>query len=400
MDSTSFKFIDLFSGVGGFHIAMKKLGGECVFASEIDAAARDVYFDNHGLMPFGDITKIGVIDIPKHDVLCAGFPCQSFSKAGNREGISDSRGTLFFDITRIASYHKPKYLLLENVRNLAGHDDGNTWKVIRQNLESIGYNCPDFPIIFSPHYLGIPQHRERVFILCKRKDVGELKPFIFDKKNVPKSNIMDIILNDESKATYKKYKLRDKEVSLIELWNEFSKIVGVLPAFPIWSEYLNNNAEFEGFEEFPQWKRIIISKNQNLFIKHPKEINKWLAKATKHPLFYGAKAKFEYQAGKNAVQDIWNTIMQFRPSGIRVKEPTYFPALVAITQTSIVGSLGRRITPREAARLQSFPEDFKIHKDDRIAYKQFGNAVNSKLAELFGAHLMDKNDRVKTILSL
>ena len=112
--AASFRFIDLFSGIGGFHIAMKKLGGNCVFASEIDASVREVYFNNFGLMPKGDITKIHVNDVPAHDVLCGGFPCQSFSKAGNREGINDSRGTLFFDIMRIAEHHKPSYLLLEN----------------------------------------------------------------------------------------------------------------------------------------------------------------------------------------------------------------------------------------------------------------------------------------------
>lgn len=378
---------------------MQKLGGNCVFASEIDAAAREVYFNNFGLMPHGDITKINEKDVPEHDVICGGFPCQSFSKAGNREGIGDSRGTLFFDIMRIAEYHKPSYLLLENVRNLAGHDNGNTWKVIKYNLDKIGYNVPELPIIFSPHYLGIPQHRERVFILCKRKDLGDVDPFNFDKSSIPKCSISDVIQNENEIVNINKYKLKDEEVSLIELWNDFFKICrNDLPGFPVWTEFLNSNYSNNGFENFPKWKQNFINKNANLYLKHQNKIDLWLEKANKHPLFYGAKAKFEWQAGKNPEGNIWNTIMQFRPSGLRVKVPTYFPALVAITQTSIVGKLGRRITPREAARLQSFPETFKIHRDDRRAYKQFGNAVNAKLVEMFAAHLFGKFDVAMSIL--
>lgn len=398
MISNSFTFIDLFSGIGGFHIAMQNLGGQCVFASEIDAAARLVYSNNFGLVPKGDITKVNEKEIPEHDVLCAGFPCQSFSKAGNREGISDPRGTLFFDIVRIAKHHQPKYLLLENVRNLASHDNGNTWKVIRANLNLIGYNCPVEPIIFSPHFLGIPQFRERVFILCKRKDLGSVDSFSFDKRNIPQSSISDILQKNSEIDKLTKYLLKDEEVSLIELWNDFFKIVRKeLPGFPVWSEFLNEN-NVEGFDNLPKWKQNFIMKNQNIYKKYSKKIDLWIEKAREHRLFYGAKAKFEWQAGKNPEGDIWNTIMQFRPSGLRVKVPTYFPALVAITQTSIVGKLGRRITPREAARLQSFPDDFIIHKEDRLAYKQFGNAVNARLAELFGAHLFGKRDVVKGIL--
>ena len=398
MKPGKFSFIDLFSGIGGFHIAMQNLGGECVFASEIDAAARKVYFDNFALMPHGDITKVDVQQVPKHDILCAGFPCQSFSKAGNREGISDPRGTLFFDIVRIAKHHQPKYLLLENVRNLAGHDNGNTWKVIRANLDAIGYNTFEKPIIFSPHYLGIPQFRERVFILCKRKDLGSVDVFEFDKQNMPSSRITDILQKTNEIENIEKYLLKEEEIKLIEIWNDFFKIVrNDLPGFPVWSEYLNDG-KVENLSSFPKWKQNFILKNQNLYSKHPKEIDIWLTKARKNKLFYGAKAKFEWQAGKNPSGDIWDTIMQFRPSGLRVKVPTYFPALVAITQTSIVGRFGRRITPREAARLQSFPDSFNLHPEDRLAYKQFGNAVNARLAELFGAHLLGRKDHVVRLM--
>ena len=176
----SFKYIDLFCGIGGFHQAMKSLGGECVFASDIDEDCRKTYKANYGIEPVGDITAIDAKDIPAHDVLCGGFPCQAFSKAGKRLGFEDpTKGTLFFDILRIMKYHKPKYALLENVRNLASHDNGNTWKVIHSSLKEIGYNLLEEPVIFSPHYLGIPQHRERVYIMCVRKDIGDIPPFVF-----------------------------------------------------------------------------------------------------------------------------------------------------------------------------------------------------------------------------
>ena len=149
------KFIDLFCGIGGFHQAMKSLGGECVFASDIDDDCRKTYKANYGIVPAGDITKIHAADIPAHDVLCAGFPCQAFSKAGNRLGFDDpTKGTLFFDICRILEYHRPQYALLENVRNLASHDHGKTWRVIHSKLEELGYNLLPEPVIFSPHYIG------------------------------------------------------------------------------------------------------------------------------------------------------------------------------------------------------------------------------------------------------
>ena len=136
-----FTFIDLFCGIGGFHQALSELGGTCLYASDIDADCRKTYEKNYGIRPDGDITKIEAKDIPPHEVLCAGFPCQAFSKAGSRLGFKDkTKGTLFFDIMRIIDYHHPKYALLENVRNLASHDHGNTWRVIHDALDNAGYN--------------------------------------------------------------------------------------------------------------------------------------------------------------------------------------------------------------------------------------------------------------------
>ena len=165
-EKATFTFIDLFAGIGGFHLAMEQLGGRCVFASEWDEDCKRTYEANYGVTPFGDITKISEKDIPAHDVLCAGFPCQPFSKAGQQLGFSDeTKGTLFFDIERILAYHKTKYIVLENVRNLVAHDHGRTWKTISSHLRSLGYRLTPDPLIVSPHHFGVPQLRERVVVL-------------------------------------------------------------------------------------------------------------------------------------------------------------------------------------------------------------------------------------------
>lgn len=388
----NFKFIDLFCGIGGFHQALSQLGGTCVFASDIDKECQKTYYDNYGILPVGDITKVDETTIPEFDVLCGGFPCQSFSKAGNRLGIEDARGTLFFDILRIAKHHKPKFMILENVRNLASHDSGRTWKIIHENLVEIGYSVSEEPIIFSPHFIGIPQHRERVFILCKRNDLGEVPIFDLDPQDGLKCEV-DNILEDDSDVNLEKYALSEELISLINIWNEFVKgIKTPMPGFPVWADRLRELDFNEDLEILPKWKKTFIIKNNDLYIKNKEFIDSWLPKAKQLKNFTGSKAMLEWQAGKVENPNIWDTIMQFRPSGLRVKVPTYFPALVAITQTSILGNKKRFITPRECARIQSFPDTFKIHNKDSSAYKQFGNSVNVKVVRLFAEFLLKNDD--------
>lgn len=392
--SKGFKFIDLFSGVGGFHQAMESLGGECVYASDIDKKCREIYFENYGIVPNDDITKVDPKDIPAHNVICGGFPCQSFSKAGNRLGVQDPRGTLFFDIVRIAEYHKPEYLLLENVRNLAGHDQGRTWRTIYETLKDIGYNLITEPVIFSPHFIGIPQHRERVFIMAIREDLGEIPDFVFDfKTNKVECDIHDILLDDNEIENIKNYQLSEVETGIIEIWGEFVKgIKSPLPGFPVWADRLKELDLSEDLDVLPKWKRNFILKNNTLYLENKTFLDGWLERAYANPNFNGSKAMFEWQAGKTEDPDIWSTIMQFRPSGLRVKKGTYFPALVAITQTSIVGAKKRKLTPRECARLQSFPETFKLHEKDSVSYKQFGNSVNVEAVKIFAKFLFGDTD--------
>jgi DNA (cytosine-5)-methyltransferase 1 len=180
-DNYTFKFIDLFAGVGGFRIAMQNVGGKCVFTSEWDKEAQKTYKANFGEVPFGDITKKEIKSyIPDNfDVLCAGFPCQAFSIAGQQKGFSDTRGTLFFDLEQIIAKHKPKVVFLENVKNLVSHDKGNTFKVILETLENkLGYKV-HYKILNSMTHANVPQNRERIFIVAfnpnKVKNHSEFK---------------------------------------------------------------------------------------------------------------------------------------------------------------------------------------------------------------------------------
>ncbi len=168
-ENPKFTFIDLFAGIGGFRIALQNMGGECLFSSEFDAEAQRTYFNNYGEMPFGDITKIDEKRIPDHNILCAGFPCQPFSISGKRLGFEDTRGTLFFDIARIAKEKQPAVLFLENVKNLLSHNRGETIKQMMSILDDIGYDT-QIKLLNAARY-GVPQRRERVYIIGLRKDI-------------------------------------------------------------------------------------------------------------------------------------------------------------------------------------------------------------------------------------
>ena len=159
----NFKFIDLFAGIGGIRIPFQELGGQCVFSSEWDKFSQITYQVNFGEIPHGDITKINAEDIPSHDLLVGGFPCQAFSQAGLKKGFQDTRGTLFFDIARILKHHKPKAFLLENVKHLKGHDSGKTFKTIMNVLREIGYQTIEYKVLNAKDF-GVPQNRERIFI--------------------------------------------------------------------------------------------------------------------------------------------------------------------------------------------------------------------------------------------
>uniref|UniRef100_A0A6C0CPA2 DNA (cytosine-5-)-methyltransferase n=1 Tax=viral metagenome TaxID=1070528 RepID=A0A6C0CPA2_9ZZZZ len=396
------KFIDLCCGIGGFHYALKNLGYNCVLASDIDEHCRDNYEKNHKIKPKGDLTKIKIESIPEFDILCAGFPCQPFSKAGDQKGFKDDRGNIFFDICNIIEYHKPKYLILENVRNLSSHDSGNTWNVIKNKINELNYYTYEKPIILNTLYFGVPQSRERVVIMCKRKDLGELPvlPSI-SKKNRKQTNLNNII----DKKTDERYKIVGKIKETEEVWSEFLSICSdnniKIPKFPIWTDWWDSNGEGTSvtkynnklskvendkiikkkqdafYKKYTNW----IDKNREFYKNNKKLLKPWIERSRNKKLWKGAVRKMEWQTTSDSLkinQVLWSP----RGSGIRIKDLNYTPTLVAMTSMiPIYGPEGRYLTPRECARLQSFPEHYKIHENDNVAYKQFGNAVNVKMIE-------------------
>lgn len=395
----SFTFIDLFAGIGGFHAVLSAAGGHCVWASEVDEAAAQVYAENWEMRPYGDIrafTEPEVLDsVPKHDVLAAGFPCQPFSKSGRQLGFRDTtRGTLFFNICQILDARKPAVVLLENVRNLAGPRQHDTWKTIVRELRNLGYKVSDHPTVFSPHLLppelgGRPQVRERVFIigvqvgrerawseagtepLVENKPVMQWDPGLWQVENIlqPDSEIDDL----------NSYRLPIEHQRWVECWDDFVKRLlaargGVsLPGFPLWADEFRERPKL--FKGLPEWKADFLRKNAAFYREHRTPIQKWRARWPEFSGFPPSRRKLEWQAQDS--ESLWDCVLQFRPSGIRAKRPTYLPALVAITQTSIYGPRRRRITPIEAGRLQGLPDWFSFNgQKDAETYKQLGNGVS------------------------
>ncbi len=211
----TFKFLDLFAGIGGFHLALSPFGAKCVFSSEWDTHARDVYEKNFGIKPYGDITKISELEIPSHDIICAGFPCQAFSISGKQNGFSDTRGTLFFEIIRIAEYHNPSILLLENVANFEKHDNGKTLNVVVENLKKLNYNV--FYKVLNASFFGVPQARERIYFVCFKKEL-KVNNFEFPEKD-GKYCILEEILIPESEIDGTLYLTRD-DIKIKSLHNE------------------------------------------------------------------------------------------------------------------------------------------------------------------------------------
>ena len=311
-----FTFIDLFAGIGGFRIAMQNLGGKCVYSSEFDAKAQESYLANYGEMPFGDITKPATKQyIPKKfDVLCAGFPCQAFSLAGKRLGFNDeTRGTLFFEIEDILKKHQPKAIFLENVKGLAIHDKGRTLKTILEHLDNAGYDVVP-PQIVNAMDFGVPQHRERIYIIGFKKslhiDIGKFKYPEPQTTGENRPKFRDVM---EKKVPSVKYYLSDVYVETLKRHRSRHEAAGHGFGYEI--------IDMEGVAN-----AIVV----------------------------GGMGR-----ERNLVID--KRLKDFTPV------------------TNIKGEVNRdgirRMTPREWARLQGFPDKYKIVVADASAYKQFGNSV-------------------------
>lgn len=311
VENPKFTFIDLFAGIGGFRIAMQNLGGKCVFSSEWDAQAQKTYLLNYGEVPFGDITKESTKSfIPDDfDVLCAGFPCQAFSLAGKRLGFEETRGTLFFDVAEILRRKRPKAFFLENVKGLLIHDKGKTIKTILKVLrDDLDYYVPD-PQIVNAMNFGVPQHRERVYIVGFRKDQG-VTEFTYPEPTDTTKTFADI---EEKETVSAKYYLSTQYIKTLIAHKKRHEAKG----------------HGFGYEIIP---------------------NDGVANA----IVVGGMGR-----ERNLVRDY------------RLKDFT--------PVTNIKGEVNRegirRMTPREWARLQGFPDNFIIEVSDASAYKQFGNSV-------------------------
>lgn len=297
------KFIDLFCGIGGFRQALSSYGAKCVFSSEWDEAACKVYERNYNEKPYGDITKIDEKDVPEHSILCAGFPCQPFSISGNRKGFEDARGTLFFDIIRIAMCKKPKVMFLENVKNLRGHDGGKTMETILRLIDEAGYDCW-WNVLSSSNY-GIPQQRERLYFVCFRKDLN-VEKFEFPHPKKETKCVIDILDDDEEAISSAIIKRDD-----IVMFEEKDKV-----------ERKNKPIRVGTVNKGGQGERI------------------------------------------------------YSPYGVGITLSAYGGGAGAKTGLYYINNNVRRLTPRECARMQGFPDDFIIDENKNTAYKQFGNSVS------------------------
>lgn len=412
-----FKFIDLFSGLGGFHMGLSRLGHHCVFASELDANLRELYEVNFGMRPAGDIRTVKESEVPEHDLLCAGFPCQPFSRAGKKKGAEcPESGKLIDDVLRIVREKNPKYIMLENVPDILTIQDGKFWDYICKNIIEAGYEI-DYKI-YTPNDFGIPQKRKRIFVVASK--IG-LEHFSWPVPEIKKSGIESIIIN----SSQDKRPLELEKEKVLDLWNDFIGKVKTFTSLPILSpefgatypynrriekieEAQHYNGKFgESMSHCRSWSDVIvclpryaqeqygktnprvseaIEFSRELYLNHQEFLDSWKINLIDLPHSW---QKLEWQ-GDRMQPDIWKHLIQFRASGIRIIRPTTAPSLVAMstTQTPIIGFLKRYMSIREAAALQSLDALKNLPQNNSKAYRALGNAVNAHVVKEIATRLV------------
>lgn len=435
------KFIDLYSGLGGFHVGLSRLGHECVLACEIQEELRKIYTKNFPNTPIvSNVLGIDSSKLPDFEVMCAGFPCQPFSRAGSRKGFNDERGNHFFKLIEIIKIKKPRFIFLENVETLLRHDGGRTFRVIKDLLSEANYDIKYS--ILSPHEYNIPQHRRRIFIVGKDRQYGNLDYFKWPEKESQLKTVINYVNAEFNGLSGENLYLSDYKTQVVKFWNDFIENFPKskeFPSHPIWSQEWKANYPFKEFYNqeilledligykgafgktiterridngeldnliprysfqrkssplMPKWKINFINKNR-LFYKNNKDyIDQFLKERPELKTFFFSDQKLEWNCSGEE-KTLNDKLIQFRASGLRVKKASWIPALNTInTQTIFFPIINRKLSAFELIKFQNLQElnYFPGIEQNRFVgnggVRALGNAVNSKLVELIGKNLL------------